>query len=100
AVRRRLSGAPPLPPSHVARPRLFDRLDLGADAPLTAVVAPPGAGKTVVLAAWVSERCPDAAWVSCDESDSDPVAFWSHVVGALRAAQGERWLDVVEVLGE
>jgi LuxR family maltose regulon positive regulatory protein len=84
----------------VARPRLFDLLDGGADAPLTAVVAPPGAGKTVVLAAWVRERCPDAAWVSCAELDRDPVVFWGHVVGALRAVQGERWLEVVELLSE
>ena len=68
--------------------------------PLTAVVAPPGAGKSVVLAAWVRERCPAAAWVACEELDSDPVVFWGHVGAALRAAQGDRWLDVVELLGE
>ena len=84
----------------MARPRLLDILSAGTDRPLTAVVAPPGAGKSVVLAAWVRERCPAAAWVSCEELDSDPVVFWGHVGAALRAAQGDRWLDVVELLGE
>ncbi len=84
----------------MARERLLDILNAGTDRPLTAVVAPPGAGKSVVLAAWVRERCPAAAWVSCEELDSDPVVFWGHIGAALRAAQGDRWLDVVELLGE
>ena len=84
----------------MARERLLDILSAGTDRPLTAVVAPPGAGKSVVLAAWVRERCPAAAWVSCEELDSDPVVFWGHIGAALRAAQGDRWLDVVELLGE
>src|SRR4029077_14053993 len=60
------SSVPRVPPFHVARPRLLDMLDAGAEAPLTAVVAPPGAGKSVVLASWVRERCPDATWVACE----------------------------------
>ena len=97
---RRPSTVPPLPPFHVARERLLDILSAGTDRPLTAVVAPPGAGKSVVLAAWVRERCPAAVWVSCEELDSDPVVFWGHIGAALRAAQGDRWLDVVELLGQ
>jgi LuxR family maltose regulon positive regulatory protein len=99
-ARRKSSGVPPLPPFHVARPRLLDVLDAGSDRALTAVVAPPGAGKSVALAAWVRERCHAAAWVSCEELDHDPVAFWGHVGAALRAVQGDRWLDVVELVGE
>jgi LuxR family maltose regulon positive regulatory protein len=98
-TRRAPSPVPPLPPFHVARPRLLDILNSGTDRPLTAVVAPPGAGKSVTLAAWVRERCPNAAWVGCDELDRDPVVFWGHVGAALRAAQGDRWLDVVDLLG-
>src|SRR6185436_15578091 len=70
---RRASSVPSLPPFHVARPRRLDLLDDGAELPLTAVVAPPGAGKSVVLASWVHERCPAAAWVACEERHSDPV---------------------------
>ena len=53
-----------------------------------------------MLAAWVRERCPAAAWVGCEALDSDPVVFWGHVGIAFREAQGDRWLDVVELLGE
>ena len=80
--------------SSIARPPGCRR-----DRPLTAVVAPPGAGKSVVLASWVRERCPAAAWVACEELDSDPVCS-GDCRSALRAAQGDRWLDVVELLGE
>jgi LuxR family transcriptional regulator, maltose regulon positive regulatory protein len=75
-------------------------LDAGAGMPLTAVVAPPGAGKSIVLAAWVRERCPAAAWVACEEHYGDPVAFWGDVGAALRTAQGDHWLETVDLLGE
>jgi LuxR family maltose regulon positive regulatory protein len=91
---------PSLPLFHVARPRLLDLLDAGAGLPLTAVVAPPGAGKSVVLASWVRERCPDAAWVACEERHGDPVVFWGEVGAALRTAQGDRWLETAELLTE
>jgi len=94
------SQVPALPAFHVARPRLLDLLDAGGEVPLTAVVAPPGAGKSITLAAWIHDRCPDAVWVPCTERDRDPVVFLGHVAVALRAAQGDRWLDAVELLGE
>jgi LuxR family maltose regulon positive regulatory protein len=99
-TRPKPSSVPPLPRFHVARPRLLDIVDGDNDRPLTAVVAPPGAGKSVVLAAWVRERCPHAVWVGCEELESDPVVFWARVGVALWAAQGDRWIDVVELLGE
>jgi LuxR family maltose regulon positive regulatory protein len=75
-------------------------LDAGSGMPLTAVVAPPGAGKSIVLAAWVRERCPAAAWVGCEEHHGDPAAFWGDVGAALRTAQGDQWLETVDLLGE
>ena len=80
---RESSLVPLLPPFYVARPRLLDLLDAGADTPLTAVVAPPGSGKSVALAVRVRDRCPDAAWVGCEELDRDPVMFWTKVGSAL-----------------
>ena len=93
-------AVPALPVFHVARPRLLDLLDSGIKLPLTAVVAPPGAGKSITLAAWIGERCPGAVWVACEERDRDPVVLLGHVAAALRAVQGDRWLDAVELLGE
>jgi LuxR family maltose regulon positive regulatory protein len=90
----------PLPLFYVARPRLLDLLDEGSDKPLTAIVAPAGAGKSVLLAAWVRDRRPGAVWIGCEETDREPVAFWTKVTRALRVAHGGGWLDVVDLLGD
>ncbi|MGB7962395.1 MAG: LuxR C-terminal-related transcriptional regulator [Propionicimonas sp.] len=72
----------------VARPRLLERLHLGSLARVTLVSAPPGFGKTTLLAEWVHSETVDAkriAWLSLDPSDNDPASFWAYVVGALEA---------------
>jgi LuxR family maltose regulon positive regulatory protein len=70
----------------VSRPTLRAALDAGAQRALTLVCAPPGFGKTLLLADWV-KRSPDipTAWVSLDEEDVDPRRLWSGVLAALRA---------------
>jgi LuxR family maltose regulon positive regulatory protein len=53
---------------------------------LTLISAPAGFGKTTLLTLWhlspVEER--PFAWLSLDESDTDPVRFWSCIIEALR----------------
>jgi LuxR family transcriptional regulator, maltose regulon positive regulatory protein len=66
----------------VARTTLLDRL-FASDEPLITVVAPPGYGKTTLLAQWAERLGPRAAWVSCEKTDNDPVAFWTAVITAL-----------------
>ncbi|MET0520832.1 MAG: hypothetical protein ABW156_02490, partial [Jiangellaceae bacterium] len=66
----------------VARTTLLDRLS-ASDEPLITVVAPPGYGKTTLLAQWAERLGPRVAWVSCDKTDNDPVAFWTAVITAL-----------------
>lgn len=51
--------------------------------PVVAVVAPPGYGKTTVLAQWTERFGPRLAWVSCERSDNDPVALWTGILDAL-----------------
>jgi LuxR family transcriptional regulator, maltose regulon positive regulatory protein len=72
----------------VARPRLLRLLDTGTRGPLTVLAAPPGAGKTVLLASWIMHGNPPGpvAWVTVDRGDDDPARFWSHVVAALRSS--------------
>ena len=82
--------APPaLPRDLVSRPGLRAVLDGGAERVLTLVCAPPGFGKTLLLADWVkrSGEVP-TAWVSLDEEDLDPRRLWSNVLAALRACPG------------
>jgi LuxR family maltose regulon positive regulatory protein len=80
--------APPATGGFVARPRLTERLHTGATTTLTLVSAPAGFGKSTLMAELASTRRADAhvAWLSLDEGDNDPAAFWSYVVGALERA--------------
>jgi LuxR family maltose regulon positive regulatory protein len=71
----------------VARPRLTKLLDRGLEAKLTLVSAPPGFGKTTLVADWLADRGP--AWVALDAAENDPVTFWRYVVAAIaRVAPG------------
>jgi LuxR family maltose regulon positive regulatory protein len=72
----------------VVRPRLLGLLEAGTSGPLTVLAAPPGAGKTILLASWMTDGRPPGpvAWVTVDRGDDDPARFWSHVVAALRAS--------------
>ena len=75
----------------VRRARLDERLSRASRPRLTLVSAPPGFGKTTMLAAWLDADAAGrpVAWVSLEESERDPVAFWTYVVTALdRAAPG------------
>src|SRR5690242_18396945 len=79
---------PELPDWAVTRSRIDKLLAEGAQGPLTSVTGPPGAGKTMAVAAWAATTSyPCAlAWVSIDDFDNRPRVFWSYVVAALRRA--------------
>lgn len=72
----------------VARPRLVERLVRGTRGKLTVVSAPPGFGKTSLLADWLSTANRQrVAWLSLDAADDNPPAFWQNVVRALAAVE-------------
>jgi LuxR family maltose regulon positive regulatory protein len=76
-------------PHYLRRDRLHDLLDDAVAGPLTLVVAPAGAGKTALLAAWAAAPARPTAWLALDERDRDPAGLWRHVVAALdRLAPG------------
>ena len=50
--------APRVPSRHVPRPRLLELLDSGREHALTLVCAPPGYGKTALLAEWREQESP------------------------------------------
>ena len=69
-------------PGIVTRTALIDRL-AAAQAPVITVVAPPGYGKTTLMAQWAERIGPRVAWVSCDDGDNDPVVLLSALAIAL-----------------
>ncbi|HYN67303.1 MAG TPA: hypothetical protein VES93_10470, partial [Ornithinibacter sp.] len=79
---------PRLPPGFVARPHVEALLDVGTRGALTLVSAGAGWGKTLTTAAWAagSPEAGPVAWVSLDATDNQPRAFWSCVIGAVRAS--------------
>jgi LuxR family transcriptional regulator, maltose regulon positive regulatory protein len=83
---------PPLPAGWMDRRRLNELLTRNpiggqeAEQPkVTLVCAPPGFGKTTLLAQWAHRREDDGAtaWVSIDEHDNDPFVLWSAILTAL-----------------
>ena len=77
---------PPMRPGAVSRPRLHTRLLAGSACRLTVVVAPAGWGKTTLLSQWAHDPAESRGiiWVSLDETDDDPIRFWTYVLTALQ----------------
>ncbi|CAA9291859.1 MAG: Transcriptional activator of maltose regulon, MalT [uncultured Chloroflexia bacterium] len=71
----------------VPRPRLLARLEAGLPGSLTLIAAPPGFGKTTLLADWLSRPAATSrhvAWVALDAGDSDPLQFLRYLIAALQ----------------
>ncbi|PYI56122.1 LuxR C-terminal-related transcriptional regulator [Paenibacillus flagellatus] len=75
---------PILRPRTVFRPRLIERLNAGMNRKLTLLSASAGSGKTTLLGEWLAGGPLPAAWLSLDETDNDPVRFWTSLIAALR----------------
>jgi len=81
----------------VVRDRLLERLEAGKHRPLTLVAAPAGAGKTTLISEWLA-ACPrPAAWLSLDQSENDPAAFWRHLIAAIRRVRPDFGQDVLDL---
>ncbi|HUM72288.1 MAG TPA: hypothetical protein PLK31_25980, partial [Chloroflexota bacterium] len=49
--------------------------------------APAGYGKTTVVVSWLAAQpAAQSCWLSLEESDNDPVRFWTYVIAALQTA--------------
>jgi LuxR family maltose regulon positive regulatory protein len=69
-------------PGIVLRTALVERLT-AAQAPVITVTAPPGYGKTTLMAQWAQRLGSRVAWLSCDDADNDPVVLLSALATAL-----------------
>ena len=73
-------------PGTELRTALVDRLLARPDVPVISVVAPPGYGKTTLLAQWAREverTGRRVAWLSVDRDDKDPAVLLADIVAAL-----------------
>jgi LuxR family transcriptional regulator, maltose regulon positive regulatory protein len=62
---------------------LVNRLLASQSAPVICVVAPPGYGKTTLLAQWSERKGRRVGWVSTDRRDNDPVVLLTYLAAAL-----------------
>jgi LuxR family maltose regulon positive regulatory protein len=71
----------------VPRARLLGLLDAGIGVPLTLLLAPPGFGKTTLLAQWhahlLATSRAQVAWLSLDEGDAEPARLLAYLALAL-----------------
>ncbi len=92
---------PRLAKGRVGRQALMGRLSEVAQRQLTAVVAPAGFGKTIVLSEWhaaLREQGHATAWLSLDEDDDDVQLLGRYVVAALGAAPEDAGRRACELL--
>lgn len=83
---------PPLGAGVVLRRGLLEQLEQARALPLTLLLAPPGFGKTMLLAQWHRRLQQDGAavaWLSLDEDDADPARLLGHLALALQATGGD-----------
>ena len=83
ALQRAKLRAPGRPEHYIRRQRLFELLDDVVTAPLTVVVAPAGAGKSLLLAGWMENSAIATSWLSLDEGDRDGTQLWIGLIAAL-----------------
>src|SRR5262249_39123540 len=70
---------------HVPRRVLLATLRAGGAYKLTLIAAPPGFGKSTLLAEWAATQAePAVGWLSLDENDNDPARFFTYVAAALQ----------------
>ena len=75
----------------LARERLFAALDAGLTQPLVWLAAPPGAGKTSLVASYLEARALRGIWYQVDAGDADPATFFYYLrQAAAQAADGRR----------
>jgi LuxR family maltose regulon positive regulatory protein len=77
---------PTRPATFLRRERLVGHLDQALLTPLTVVNGAAGAGKTLLVADWVTGLGRPVAWFTADAGDQRPGMFWAYVLQALRAS--------------
>lgn len=89
--------SPPAPRAGaVPRPGLVDALEAAGPGRLRIVVAPPGWGKSELVAQWLARHAGPVAYVQVDAHDADAARFWLHVLVAVDGATGVEVGDLVE----
>jgi|GEM_PF-2765288 len=84
----------------VQRTALTEKLDKGLSSEklLSLVSAPPGYGKTSLIAEWANKSALNFAWFTIDSGDNEPVRFFTYMVAALQRFDNSIGLAVRSLL--
>ncbi|MGW1160121.1 LuxR C-terminal-related transcriptional regulator [Streptomyces sp. NPDC002513] len=79
-------SVPAPPTTYLRRPRLTELLEQGVEGPLTLVNGPAGAGKTLLVADWITAGAAPGrvAWLTVEPGDNGPGVFWTYALESLR----------------
>lgn len=83
-LRRAKLRPPHLRHARLPRPHLVAQIHTGLQKGVVLLSAPPGFGKTTLLAEWASTWPHALAWLTLDADDNDPQLFLRYLVEALR----------------
>ena len=89
---------PPLRSDLVPRPHLYDLLNEGSNQKLTLVSATAGFGKSTLVSGWLAESGLQAAWLSLDQGDNDPVRFWTYLIAAIQTVHEEMGVEARQIV--
>ncbi len=88
------------------RDRLFEQLGGWSEVPALWLAAPPGAGKTTLVATWLRRRGDPTLWMQLDGADADPATFmqsldvlWGALVAAPPNLPALRADDLADLAG-
>ncbi|HET9289943.1 MAG TPA: AAA family ATPase, partial [Actinomycetes bacterium] len=80
--------------AQVPRTRLLDLLEASSRTPVAAILAPPGYGKTTLLAQWAGHDPRAFGWLTIDRRDNDPAVLLRDLAAAFeRIAPGRALLE-------
>lgn len=78
--------SPPRLSEVLSRERLFKLLDRASKRPMIWIAAPPGAGKTTLVASWLDARRLPTLWYRLDAGDGDLATFFYYLGQAAKRA--------------
>jgi LuxR family maltose regulon positive regulatory protein len=81
------SGRPLFHKGLIERPRLLSKLNDGRDVPVVTLVAPPGYGKTSLLAEWAAQDSRASVWLACEDWHADPLAFLRALIASFEEVE-------------
>ena len=71
------------------RPRLFSLIDEAAKRPIVWLCAPPGSGKSTLIASFLEARNLQYVWYQADMGDTDPATFVHYMRTAAQQVAGK-----------